>query len=56
MFIEETKTTDYYTYEKVWYPFGYRYYRLEPSENLNDPEMDGALVKRRISKKRWEEL
>lgn len=33
-----------------------RCYRLDPSENMSDPRMDGALVKRRISRAVYEEL
>jgi len=53
----EFKETKYYSYEKVTYYTGeVRYYRLEPSENLRNKEMDGALVKRRISKKEWNKI
>ncbi len=47
-------TYDYYDYERDEY--NGRCYRLEPSENMHDPEMDGALVKHRISRKLYEEL
>jgi len=53
----EFKETQHYQYEKITYFFGgVRYYRLEPSEDLNNKEMQGALVKRRISKKEWNNI
>lgn len=41
-------TFDYMEYE--YDDLTNRYYILHPSENMSDPNMDGALVKHRISK------
>jgi hypothetical protein len=50
--IEEFKTENY-NYEQIAYSSCVRFYRLEPSENLNNKEMEGALVKRRITLKEY---
>jgi hypothetical protein len=46
--IEEFETENY-RYEKVLYELDERCYRYEPSENLKDKNMEGAMVKKRIS-------
>lgn len=48
-----------FTYEFMEYEydeFTNRYYELVPSCNLSDPDMDGALVRKRISKKTYFDL
>lgn len=44
--------SEFYLYDKD----NNRYYMLDDSNNLHDKNMDGALVKRRISKKCFEEI
>lgn len=53
------RSDDSFTYEYAEYErdeHNGRCYRLEPSNNLRDPNMDGALVRHRISLKLYKEL
>lgn len=53
------RTDNSFTYNFTEYErdeYNGRCYRLSPSENLHDPNMDGALVRRRISKAEYESL